>query len=248
MSNSQPVALVTGGSGGIGQAIALRLSLAGCRVLVNYQHNEAATAQLCAQIQAGGGQAIAIQADVSQPEHVAAMFATAQAAFGPVDILVNNAGLSHFGLITDITPTEWRRLFAVNVDGAFHCIQSALPSMVHNKQGCIINISSIWGIVGGSCEAAYSATKGAMIALSKALAKELGPSGVRVNCVAPGVIETAMNSRLNPTELAGLREETPLGCIGQPQDVAETVAWLASDAARFITGQVISPNGGFTIY
>ena len=120
--------------------------------------------------------------------------------------------------------------------------------MIHNKQGCIINISSIWGLVGGSCEAAYSATKGAMIALSKALAKELGPSGIRVNCVAPGVIETAMNSRLNPTELAGLREETPLGCIGQPQDVAETVAWLASDAARFITGQVISPNGGFTIY
>ncbi len=248
MSKSQPVALVTGGSGGIGQAIALRLSQAGCRVLVNYQQNEPAAAQLCAQIQAGGGQAIAIQADVSQPEQVAAMFATAQAAFGPVDILVNNAGLSHFGLITDITPTEWRRLFAVNVDGAFHCIQSALPSMVHNKQGCIINISSIWGIVGGSCEAAYSATKGALIALSKALAKELGPSGVRVNCVAPGVIETAMNSRLNPTELAGLREETPLGCIGQPQDVAETVAWLASDAARFITGQVISPNGGFTIY
>lgn len=248
MSNSQPVALVTGGSGGIGQAIALRLSQAGCRVIVNYCQNEKAAANVCAQIQAGGGQALLLQADVSQPEQVAAMFAASEAAFGPVEILVNNAGLSHFGLITDISPAEWRQLFAVNVDGAFHCIQAALPNMVHNKQGCIINIASIWGLVGGSCEAAYSASKGALIALSKALAKELGPSGIRVNCVAPGVIETAMNGRLNNAEIAALREETPLGCIGQPQDVAAAVAWLASEEARFITGQVISPNGGFTIY
>ena len=247
MSKFQPVALVTGSSGGIGQAIALRLSLAGCRVLVNYQHNEAATAQLCAQIQAGGGQAIAIQADVSQPEQVAAMFATAQAAFGPVDILVNNAGLSHFGLITDITPTEWRRLFAVNVDGAFHCIQAALPSMVHNKQGCIINISSIWGLVGGSCEAAYSATKGALIALSKALAKELGPSNIRVNCVAPGVIDTDMVRPLGPQTLKDLAEETPLGRLGTPQDVAECVSFLCSPAGDFLTGQVIAPNGGLVV-
>lgn len=247
MSNSLPVALVTGGSGGIGQAIALRLSQAGCRVIVNYQQNETAAALVCAEIEAGGGQALPLQADVSQPEQVAQMFAAAQAAFGPVEILVNNAGLAHFGLITDITPERWRQLFAVNVDGAFHCIQAALPDMIHRKRGSIINISSIWGLVGGSCEAAYSATKGALIALSKALAKEVGPSGVRVNCVAPGLIETPMNSRLSDAEMAALQEETPLGCIGQPQDVAEAVAWLASDAARFITGQVISPNGGFTI-
>lgn len=247
MSNSLPVALVTGGSGGIGQAIALRLSQAGCRVIVNYQQNETAAAQVCAEIEADGGQALPLQADVSQLEQVAQMFAAAQAAFGPVEILVNNAGLAHFGLITDITPEQWRQLFAVNVDGAFHCIQAALPDMIHRKRGCIINISSIWGLVGGSCEVAYSATKGALIALSKALAKEVGPSGVRVNCVAPGLIETPMNSRLSDAEMAALQEETPLGCIGQPQDVAEAVAWLASDAARFITGQVISPNGGFTI-
>lgn len=247
MSHTQPVALVTGASGGIGQAIALRLAQADCQVIVNYNHNEKAAAQLCADIQSGGGQALAIAADVSQPEEVSQLFAAAQAAFGPVNILVNNAGLSHFGLITDITPAEWRRLFAVNVDGAFNCIQAALPDMVRQKQGCIVNISSIWGLVGASCEAAYSATKGALIALSKALAKEVGPSGIRVNCVAPGVIDTPMNSRLSPAELNALREETPLGIIGQPQDVAETVAWLASDAARFITGQVISPNGGFTI-
>lgn len=247
MSKSLPVALVTGGSGGIGQAIALRLSQAGCRVIVNYQQNKTAAAQVCAEIEAGGGQALPLQANVSQPKQVAQMFAAAQAAFGPVEILVNNAALAHFGLITDITPEQWRQLFAVNVDGAFHCIQAALPDMIHRKGGSIINISSIWGLVGGSCEAAYSATKGALIALSKALAKEVGPSGVRVNCVAPGLIETPMNSRLSDAEMAALQEETPLGCIGQPQDVAEAVAWLASDAARFITGQVISPNGGFTI-
>lgn len=247
MTSNSPVAMVTGGSGGIGQAIALRLAANGCRVIVHYNQNKAAAAQVCSHIQARGGQAISLAADVSQPEQVRQMFASARAAFGPVDILVNNAGLAHFGLITDITSAEWRRLFAVNVEGAFNCIQAALPHMVQQKQGCIINISSVWGLVGASCEAAYSATKGALIALTKALAKEAGPSGVRVNCVAPGVIDTAMNSRLSSAELADLQEETPLGILGQPQDVAEAVAWLASDAARFITGQVLSPNGGFTI-
>lgn len=243
-----PTALVTGASRGIGRAIAQRLAADGCRVVINYKQNAAAAAEVCQTIQQNGGQAVALPADVSEPAEVAELFRRTESAFGGVDLLVNNAGIAHFGLISDITPSEWRQLFAVNVDGAFNCIQAALPHMVHQKNGVIINISSVWGIVGASCEAAYSASKGALIALSKALAKELGPSQIRVNCVAPGVIATEMNNRLNEAEIEALKEETALGCLGQPEDVAAAVAWLASDAAKFITGQVISPNGGFLIY
>jgi 3-oxoacyl-[acyl-carrier protein] reductase len=176
------------------------------------------------------------------------LFAKAEATFGSVNLLVNNAGIAHFGLLTDISAAEWRRIFATNVDGAFFCTQAALPNMIHQKSGCIINISSIWGLVGASCEVAYSAGKGALIAMTKALAKEVGPSGIRVNCVAPGVIDTAMNSALSTADMDALLDETPLGMLGHPEDIAETVAFLASDKAKFITGQIISPNGGFTIY
>lgn len=243
-----PTALITGASRGIGKAIALRLAADGCRVIVNYQQQADKAAQVCRQIQQNGGQALALPADVSQPEAVAQLFAQTQSHFGGVDILINNAGIGHFGLLTDITPAEWRHIFAVNVDGAFNCIQAALPHMIHKKNGVIINIASIWGLVGASCETAYSASKGALIALSKALAKELGPSQIRVNCVAPGVIDTEMNSRLNPEEITALKEETALGCLGQPEDIAAAVSWLISPESKFITGQVISPNGGFTIY
>lgn len=243
-----PTALITGASRGIGQAIALRLAADGCRVIVNYQHNAEAAAEACRQIENNGGRAVAIQADVSQPEQVARLFAQIPPEFGGVDVLINNAGIAHFGLISDISPAEWRQIFAVNVDGSFNCIQAALPHMIHQKNGVIINISSIWGLVGASYEVAYSASKGALIALSKALAKELGPSNIRVNCVAPGVIDTEMNSRLNNEELAALKEETALGCLGQPEDVAAAVAWLVSADAKFVTGQVISPNGGFIIF
>ncbi len=242
-----PTALITGASRGIGRAIAQRLAADGYSVIINYQQSAAAAEQLCRRIRQEGGQAAAIAADVSQPEAVAQLFAQIQELCPGPDLLVNNAGIAHFGLISDISFVEWRRIFAVNVDGAFNCIQAALPYMIHQKNGVIINISSIWGLVGASCEAAYSASKGALIALTKALAKELGPSHIRVNCVAPGVIDTAMNSRLNPDEIAALKEETPLGCLGSPEDVAAAVSWLASPQARFITGQVISPNGGFTI-
>lgn len=243
-----PNALITGASRGIGRAIAIRLAADGYKVIVNYRQNAKAAEQICRQIQQNGGSALPLPADVSQPEAVAQLFEQIQTQLGGVDVLVNNAGIAHFGLISDLTLAEWRRIFAVNVDGAFNCIQAAIPHMIHQKKGVIINISSIWGLVGASCEAAYSASKGALIALTKALAKELGPSQIRVNCVAPGVIDTEMNSRLNPDEIAALKDETPLGCLGRPEDVSAAVSWLSSPQAQFITGQIISPNGGFTIY
>jgi 3-oxoacyl-[acyl-carrier protein] reductase len=243
-----PVALITGSSRGIGRAIAEKLAEDGWSVVINYCRDEAAAAEVCDKICHSGGHAIAIQADVGIEEDVLRLFAQAREAFGGIDLLVNNAGVASFGLLTDLSAADWRRIFATNVDGAFFCTKAALPDMIHRKSGCIINISSIWGLVGASCEVAYSASKGALIAMTKALAKEVGPSGVRVNCVAPGVIDTAMNSALSAADMQALLDETPLGMLGSPNDIAETVAFLASDKAKFITGQVISPNGGFTIY
>lgn len=235
-------ALITGGSRGIGAACARRLAAEGYRVAINYN-------QSCQQAEAlaeelGG---IAVQADVADPEQVKAMVDTVLDKFCQLDILVCNAGVSHIGLLSDMTDEEWRRLFAVNVDGMFYCCRAAIPHFVHRKCGRIVTVSSMWGQVGASCEAAYSASKAAVIGLTKALAKELGPSGITVNCVAPGVIDTEMNARLDAGTLAALAEETPLGTIGTPEDVAQSVCFLASDAARFITGQVLAPNGGLVI-
>jgi 3-oxoacyl-[acyl-carrier protein] reductase len=151
------------------------------------------------------------------------------------------------GLLSDIDEVQWRHLFAVNVDGVYHCCQAALPHFIHRKCGSIVTVSSMWGQVGASCEVAYSATKGAVIAFTKALAKELGPSHIRVNSVAPGAINTEMNRHLSAEELAALAEETPLERLGQPEEVAQTIAFLASDEASFLTGQVLSPNGGLVI-
>ena len=175
------------------------------------------------------------------------MFRKSQELFGGVDVLVNNAGVSSFGILQDISEEEWDRVFGINVKGAFLCAKAALGHMIRNHGGVIVNISSMWGLVGASCEVHYSASKAALIGMTKALAKELGPSGIRVNCVAPGVIDTDMNSKLTEDDLAVLREETPLGKIGKPSDVAASVMFLASDGGKFITGQVISPNGGIVI-
>ena len=167
--------------------------------------------------------------------------------FGHIDVLINNAGIAQQKLFTDVTETEWERLFCVNVTGVFHCCQAVMPGMIRRQRGKILNLSSIWGMTGASCEVAYSAAKAAVIGLSKALAKEVGPSGITVNCVAPGVIDTQMNASLDDETRAGLREETPLGVLGKPEDVANLLFFLASEQADFITGQVISPNGGFVI-
>lgn len=231
-------ALVTGGSRGIGAACARILSKDGYRVIINYSSSEEQAQRLAEDI---GG--MAIKADVADMEQVCEMFSIA----GNVDALVCSAGISIQGLFTDITPEMWRRIFAVNVDGVYNCCKCAMNHMIHEKKGKIITMSSIWGITGASCESAYSATKAAVIGLTKSLAKELGPSGIQVNCIAPGVIDTDMNANLTEETFAALKEETPLGVIGKPEDIANLVSFLVSERADFITGQVISPNGGILI-
>lgn len=175
------------------------------------------------------------------------MVETIQKQWGNVDILVNNAGIGQQKLFTDITDTEWRSMFAVHVDGTFYCSRAVLPAMISRKAGCIINISSMWGQIGGSCEVHYSAAKGAVQGMTKALAKEVGPSGIRVNCVAPGVIRTEMNRLLDEETWTALKEETPLECVGNAEDIANMVYFLATEEASFITGQVIGVNGGIVI-
>lgn len=239
------IALVTGASRGIGRAVALRLGRAGWQVVVAYHTDAAAANEVCAGIKAAGGRAVAHAVDVADEEQVAGLFAAARAAFGEPTLLVNNAGVAHFGLLQDMTAAEWRRLMAVNLDGAFFCTRQALSAMIRARCGCIINISSVWGEVGASCEVAYSAAKGGLIAMTRALAKELGPSGVRVNCITPGVINTDMNARLSAADMAELAEATPLGRIGTADEVAALVEFLAGDAAAFITGEVVGVNGGW---
>lgn len=231
-------ALVTGASSGIGAAIALALARDGMDVAVNYSKSREAAENIAARC---GG--FAVRADVSDPEQVRRMFDE----IGEVKVLVCNAGISEYGLFSEISGEKWHRLFAVNVDGTKNCIQSALPGMIRDKSGCIVIISSVWGVKGASCEAAYSATKAALIGLTKALAKELGPSGIRVNCAAPGVIETPMLDAFTPEDKAALAEGTPLCRLGKPEDVAGLVSFLCSDRAEFITGQVICVDGGFGI-
>lgn len=171
-----------------------------------------------------------------------------QAAFAELpalDVLVNNAGIAHYGLISQITEAEWDRLFAVNVKGIYHCVNAALPGMLHRQSGCILNVASMWGQVGASCEACYSATKGAVLALTKALAQELGPSGIRVNAVSPGVILTDMVKNVSAETLVSLAEETPLEHNGSPEDIAQALLYLAQ--ASFVTGQNLPVNGGFVL-
>lgn len=231
-------ALVTGASRGIGKACAEALARDGYSVIVNYVNSDDKARAVADSI---GG--TAVRADVSDPAAVAEMFRNA----GRVDALVCCAGISTEELFTDLTIDDWHRIFAVNVDGVFNCCREAVPGMVREKRGNIVIVSSIWGMTGASCEVAYSTTKAALIGMTKALAKELGPSGIRVNCVAPGVIDTDMNARYSAETMAALKDETPLGVIGAPEHVADLVSFLVSEKASFITGQTVSPNGGFVI-
>lgn len=239
--------LVTGASGGIGGETALLFAAQGFKVALHYNQSKENCEHVLRQIREKGGRAMPVCADVSSDAQVAAMFEQVNKEFGGVDVLVCNAGIAQQKLFTDITPQEWDRMFAVNVGGVANCCRHAVPYMVSQKKGKIVTVSSVWGITGASCEVHYSAAKAAVIGFTKALAKELGPSGIQVNCVAPGVIETGMISHLDAESLEALREETPLGRVGMPRDVAECILFLASNKADFITGQVISPNGGFVI-
>ena len=228
--------IVTGGSRGIGAAIVKSYAARGDKVYFLYEKEHDLAQQVAEQTGA-----VAICCDVADGEQVKSAFDR----IGAADILICNAGICHTGLLQDITEPEWDRLFAVNVKGMYHCIRQAIPGFLKKHAGSIVTVSSMWGQVGAACEAAYSATKGAVIALTKALAQELGPSGIRVNCVAPGVIQTDMCKNVEPEIMEVLREQTPIGKLGTPEDVAKTVLHLAD--AEFITGQVIGINGGFVV-
>lgn len=228
--------LITGGSRGIGAATVRLFAARGERVWFLYEKDHTA-----AQAVARETGARALCCDVADEAAVLAAFQELPA----LDVLINNAGICHYGLISQITPAEWRRLFAVNVDGIFHCVRAALPGMLQKQAGSIVNVSSMWGQVGSSCEVGYSATKGAVLALTKALAQELGPSGIRVNAVAPGVIQTDMCASVDAEVLESLRQQTPLEQLGTPEDAARAIALLAD--APFVTGQVLGVNGGFVI-
>lgn len=231
-----PTTVITGGSRGIGAAAVRLFAARGDRVFFLYQkHHQAAQA-----VAAETG-ATALCCDVSDGQAVKAAFAQ----IGPVDNLVCNAGIMHFGLMSMMDEEAWDRLFDVNVKGIFHCVNAAMPAFLQNHRGSIVTVSSMWGQVGASCEAAYSATKGAVIALTKALAKELGPSGIRVNCVAPGVILTDMCAHVEPGILSDMAQETPIGRNGTPEDVAQAIACLMD--APFVTGQVLGVSGGYVV-
>lgn len=237
--------LITGASGGIGKALALTFAKNGYGVALHFHQNEAAARELAEEIKLFGGDAEIFRADLRREEDVSDLFDHAEAHFGFLNTLVNNAGVAWRGLLTEMSLSEWQQVLGVSLTGAFLCCRRALVPMVRRQEGSIVNISSMWGEVGASCEAAYSAAKAGLIGLTKALAKEDGPSGVRVNCVTPGVIDTPMNGALSQDDLRALKEETPLERIGTPEEVAAAALFLAEHP--FITGQVLGVSGGFVI-
>jgi 3-oxoacyl-[acyl-carrier protein] reductase len=239
--------LITGAATGIGRETAKRFAAEGWNVAVHYHKSEAAAVSLVDELKARHVSVVRVQADVCDTAAVRAMADKVCRAFGRIDALINNAGIAQQKLFTDITEQDWDTMMDVNLGGVFRCCQAVLPGMISRKAGSIVNVSSIWGEVGASCEVHYSASKAAVIGLTKALAKEVGPSGIRVNCVAPGVISTPMTAGLEKETVESLKADTPLGTIGTPRDVADAICYLASERAGFITGQVLGVNGGFVI-
>ncbi len=237
--------LITGASRGIGRACALAFAKAGYRVAVHYHRSKTQAEALVQQLQAMGCDAAAFPADISCSAQVNQMVRDASAFLGHIDVLVCSAGIAKQQLFTDTTDADWHDILATDLSGVFYACRGVLPGMITQGSGRIITVSSVWGVRGASCEVAYSAAKAGVIGLTKALAKEVGPSGITVNCVAPGVIDTDMCACFDAETKAALAEETPLGRLGTPEDVAESILFLASPAAGFLTGQVLGVDGGF---
>ena len=247
MKNNKKTVLITGAARGIGAACAEKFAALGYNIVLNYRTSEKQALALAETLGENGTEVLCVCADVSDANAVESLFAQTEAAFGNVDILINNAGISQIKMLCDVTEADWRQMFAVNMDSAYLCSKRALCAMVTQKWGRIIHISSMWGICGASCEVPYSASKAALIGFTKALAKELAPSGITVNCIAPGLIETGMNSNLTIEELNDFVEGIPLGRMGSADEIAAAVRFLSSPAAEYITGQVLGINGGYVI-
>ncbi len=241
------IALITGGSRGIGAACVRAFAEDGYSVAFLYNRSKEKAEALVQSLRSEGRDAAAYQCDLADPTQIAAVMADILRTYRHIDALVNCAGIAHIGLFSDMTEAEWDHLFAVNVRSSFSVTKAVLPGMISRQAGSIVNISSMWGEVGASCEVAYSATKAALIGMTKALAKEVGPSGVRVNCVTPGVIDTDMNAALTDDDRAVLADETPLGRIGSAEEVAKTILFLCGECAGFITGQVLGVSGGLVV-
>lgn len=244
--DSKKTALVTGGAKGIGEAICVGLAKDGYNIALNYNSSEKEALSLKEKLSTYTDIEI-FKADVSDSQQVNTMFNEIEKHFGGVDILVNNAGIAQQVLFTEITDEMWQKMIGVNLTGAFNCCRRALPYMINQKNGSIVNIASMWGEVGASMEVHYSASKAGLIGLTKALAKEVGLSGITVNAVSPGVVLTDMMSQFSDEDKKVLADETPMGVLGIPEDIASAVSFLVSEKARFITGQVLSVNGGFVI-
>lgn len=241
--------LITGGAGGIGTALCKAFAREGCGVAVHYHSKKEKAEQLAAGLRNQYGvRAIAVQADVSDRASVSRLFDAVDDALGSLELLVNNAGIAQQKLFTDITDNDWNSMISTNLSGVFYCCQEALKRyMIPSHSGVILNISSMWGQVGASCEVHYSAAKAGVIGLTKALAKEVGLSNIRVNCIAPGVVMTDMMKDFDEETIQALKEETTLNILGTPEDIADAAVYLCSDKAKFITGQILGVNGGFII-
>lgn len=237
--------IVTGASRGIGRCIAENLAREGHNVLLNYNKSEKSAKEVKANLTKEGINIEIFKADVSKKAEVKKLIKYAIDKFGKVDVLINNAGIAKVQMFQDIKEEDWNEVIDTNLKSAFYCIQEVLPHMVHEKEGNIINISSVWGMVGASCETLYAISKAGIDAMTKSLAKELGPSNIRLNSIAPGIINTEMNSKINELIKEEIKKDTPLGRIGEPIDIYRAVKWLIED--EFTTGQVISPNGGWVI-
>jgi 3-oxoacyl-[acyl-carrier protein] reductase len=236
------VVFITGGSRGIGACAVKAFAEAGYKVAFTYLKSE--NEALCLSKSTG---ALAIKADASSSKEMSDAIKRACDELGHIDILINNVGISEFSLFTDISDDMWHRMLDTNLSSAFYASRAVLPQMINRKDGCIINVSSMWGQVGASCEVHYSASKAGLIGLTKALAKEVAPSGIRVNCVAPGAIDTEMNACLSDEAIEQIKNETPLGRLGTPKEIANILLFLADERSSFITGQIIGANGGMII-
>ena len=239
------VIIITGASRGIGRELAKELAEEGKKVIANYNKSEEAANNLKEELKKKNIEIDIVQADVSKREDAKRLAQFALKKYGRIDALINNAGIAEYKLFTDETDEDWQKIMNTNLYSAFAMSQEVIPNMIHNKKGCIINMSSAWGVVGGSLEVIYSVSKAGLDGLTKALAKELGPSNIRVNSIAPGMINTKMNDKFNKEEIEEIKEEIPLEKIGEPSDIAKCVKWLIEDT--YTTGQVISINGGWII-